>query len=215
MASLYPIFHKEEMDKLIRITDKMVEDYYQRHKEEYRYPAKAKLNMILIRGGDTEERKKQAYVKAMKAHKELKPSFLSFKKGRQFAEVARKYSEDPDTATTGGRIDIDIYECRNAVEYMLLHGFHKQIFSLEPGEISDVFEFQGDYYIIQVRELEARKQATFEEVRNRVRQDIVDEEHQKVMENWEDNLLNSAGLVIYEKNIRQWLEAENSSGRES
>lgn len=215
MASLYPIFHKEEMAKLIRITDEMVEDYYEKHKEEYRYPAKAKLNMILIQGGETEEKRKWAYEKAMKVYKELKPSFFSFKKALDFSEAARKYSEDPNTASKGGRIDVDVYECRNAVEYMLLHGFHKKIFSLEPGEISDVFEFQGDYYIIQVRELEARKQATFDEIREQAKQDIMDEKHQQVMENWEDNLLKSYGFAIYEKNIKQWLEAENSSGTDS
>ncbi|NIW11238.1 MAG: hypothetical protein GWN33_12325, partial [Gammaproteobacteria bacterium] len=42
MASLYPVFHREEMEDLIHITDKMVEDYYQEHKDEYKYPAEAK-----------------------------------------------------------------------------------------------------------------------------------------------------------------------------
>jgi foldase protein PrsA len=171
--------------------------------------------MIVIKGGETEERKKRAYEKAMKVYKELKPSFFSFKKASDFSEAARKYSEDPDTASRGGRIDVDVYECRNAVEYMLLHGFHKKIFSLEPGDISDVFEFQGDYYIIQVRELEARKQAAFDEVREQVKQDIMDEKHQEVMENWEDNLLKSYGFAIYERNIEQWLEAQNRQGENS
>jgi len=143
MASIYPIFHREEMEKLIRITDEMVDEYYQKEKKAYMYPAKAKLSMILIKGGETEEDKNRAFEKATKVYKELKPSLFSFKKGKDFAEVARKYSEDDETAAKGGRIEVDVYECRNAIDYMLFHGFHKEIFALNSGEISDVFEFEN------------------------------------------------------------------------
>jgi len=208
MATLYPIFHREEMDRLINITDQMVKDYYEKHKESYHYPARAKLSMIVVRGGEREEKKKKAYEKAKKAYNELKPSFFSFKKGRDFSDVARQYSEDPETAPKGGRLDVDVYECRNAIEYMLLHGFHKKIFSLKPGDISDVFEFGQDYYIVQIREMESRKQATFDEVRQRVKQDLMEKEHQKVMVNWEDDLLKSAGFTLYEKPLKELLAAE-------
>ncbi len=76
MASLYPILHREEMERLIHITDEMVEDYYKENREAYQYPAKAKINMIMIRGGEKEEDKKNAFEKAKRAYKELKPSFF-------------------------------------------------------------------------------------------------------------------------------------------
>ncbi len=143
----------------------------------------------------------------MKAYKELNPSFFSFKKGKDFAEVARNYSEDPATAPKGGRLDVDVYECRNEIEYMLAHGFHHNIFELEPGDISDVFEFGNDYYIVQIREMERRKQASFDEVRERVKKDLTDKKHQKVMENWEDDLLNVAQFTLYEKPLEEMMAA--------
>ena len=211
MTSLYPVFHKEEMEKLIHVTDKMVEDYYEEHQKEYRYPAKAKLSMIVINGGEGKEKKQAAYEKAMTVHKELKPSFFSFGKGKDFAEIARKYSEDPETAPKGGRLDVDIYECRNEVEYMLLHGFHQKVFSLEPGDISDVFEFENNFHIVQVREMQSRKKATFEEIRDRVKQDLTNKEHQKVMENWEDDLLKTANFVVYENPLEEALVAREEA----
>ncbi len=201
-SSLYPIFHKEKMDNLIHVTDEMVESYYQGNREAYQYPASAKLNIIITKGGEKEEEKKRAFEKAKKAHKELKPSFFSFEKGKEFAEIARKYSEDEATASRGGRLDVDIHECRNAIEYALMHGFHKTIFQLEQGEISDVFEFGGDYYIVQIRELENRKKMIFEEIRAQVKRDLMDQKHENVMENWEDDLLKSAGFVIYDKALK-------------
>jgi parvulin-like peptidyl-prolyl isomerase len=215
MASLYPLFHQEEMENLIQITDEMVQDYYENRKEDYLYPAKAKIGLIVSRGGEKEEEKKRAMEKAERAYEELKPSFFSFKKGRDFAEVARKYSDDKQTASVGGRLEVDIYECRNAVEFMLAHGFHKKIFQLKTGDISDIFEFGGDYYIVQIREMESRKQLTFEEVRDEVKKDLMGKEHQKVMEHWEDNLLKSAGFVVYDQTIRQVLAEEPKKLKES
>jgi parvulin-like peptidyl-prolyl isomerase len=161
--------------------------------------------MIVIGGGEEEEEKKRAFEKARKAYKELKSSLFSFKKERDFAEVAREYSDDEETASRGGRVEVDIYECRNAVEYMLLHGFHKKVFQLKAGDISDVFEFGGDYYIVQIREMESRKQIIFEEVREQVKKELMDKEHQKVMEKWEDDLLRSAGFVVYDQTIKEVL----------
>jgi|GEM_PF-2471548 len=203
MASLYPIFHREEMQNLIHITDEMVADYYKDHEKEYRYPAKAKLSMIVVKGGEIEADRKTAYEKATRAHKELKPSWFSLKKGKDFAEIARKFSDDEETASRGGRLDVDVYECRNAIEYMVMHGFHSKIFALKPGDISDVFEFGNDYYIVQIREMESRKQLTFDEVRERVKKDLMDQEHQKVMDNWEDDLLKSAGFVVYDQTLKE------------
>ena len=214
MASLYPIFHQEEMEKKIRITDEMVEAYHRKHKEEYQFPAKAKIRMILIKGGEKKEEKEKAYQKAKMVYREIKPSFFSFKKRRDFAEVARKYSDDQETAFKGGLLDVYIYECRNAVEYMLLHGFHKKIFELEPGDISDVFEFSGDYYLIEIKEMENRKEIPFQDIKEEVKKDLMAKEHQKVMERWEDDLLKSAGFRIFEKPLEE-LVARFASGEKS
>jgi parvulin-like peptidyl-prolyl isomerase len=205
MASLYPIFHQEEMKDLVHISNERIKEYYQKEKKNYRYPAKAKLNMLVVKGGDTEEDKKKAFEKAQTAYKELNPSFFSFNKQKDFAEVARKYSEDAETASKGGRLDVDVYECRNAIEYMVMHGFHEEIFALKPGDISDIFEFENDYYIVQIREMESRKQLNFEDIREKVKKDLYTKEHEGIMESWEDNLLKSAGFVIYGRPLQEML----------
>jgi parvulin-like peptidyl-prolyl isomerase len=199
------------MENLIHVTDEMVEQYFKKNTGAYKYPAKAQLSMIVTHGGESEESKKKAFEKAEKAFEELKPSLFSFKKGKDFVEVARKYSDDKETAAKGGRIDVDVYECRNAIEYMLFHGFHQQVFALQPGDISDIFEVENNYYIVQVRGMESRKQLTFEEVREKVKEDLHAEEHQKVMVNWEDELLQAAGFKIYDRILEEMLaEIEDS-----
>jgi parvulin-like peptidyl-prolyl isomerase len=149
--------------------------------------------------------RKRLWKRPKKLYNELKPSFFSFKKEKDFAEVARNYSEDQETALKGGRLEVDVYECRSSIEYMLLHGFHNQIFALKPGDISDIFEFENDYYIVQIREMQSRKQLAFDEVRKKVKDDLYTAKHQKVMENWEDLLLKSAGFKIYDQILEETL----------
>ncbi len=80
-----------------------------------------------------------------------------------------------------------------------------QVFQLKQGDISEVFEFGGDYYIVQIREMESRKQITFEEIREQVKKELMDKEHEKVMEKWEDDLLRSAGFVVYDQTTKEVL----------
>jgi hypothetical protein len=58
---------------------------------------------------------------------------------------------------------------------------------------------------VQLREMENRKRMVFEEVRERVKQNLMDKEHEKVMEKWEDNLLRSAGFIVYDQTIKEVL----------
>jgi hypothetical protein len=53
--------------------------------------------------------------------------------------------------------------------------------------------------------MESRKQTTFEEVREQVKSNLMEKEHQKVMVNWEDDLLRSSGFVVYDQALREVL----------
>jgi parvulin-like peptidyl-prolyl isomerase len=97
---------------------------------------------------------------------------------------------------------------------MLLHGFHKKIFALKKGDISEAFEYGGNYYIVQIGDMESRKGIPFEEVREQVKRDLMVKEHQKVMEKWEDDLLRSAGFVVYEAALEQALAGKPGEVRD-
>ena len=52
---------------------------------------------------------------------------------------------------------------------------------------------------------------TLEDVREKVKKDLHAEEHQKVMVNWEDELLQTAGFKIYDRILKEMLaEIEDS-----
>jgi len=99
--------------------------------------------------------------------------------GEDFAELARRYSDDARTAQAGGVLgrfapDDLVPEFRAAVE------------SLEPGGVSAVLRGDGGYYVLTLLRHEAARTATLDEIRPRLRQFLVDrrmeEEYQKLID---------------------------------
>ncbi len=65
------------------------------------------------------------------------------KKGEDFAQLARQYSEDPGSAEKGG--DLGMMDRGDLVKE-----FEEVAFGLEPGQISDAVKTQFGYHIIQL-----------------------------------------------------------------
>jgi peptidyl-prolyl cis-trans isomerase D len=80
------------------------------------------------------------------------------KGGANFAELAKKYSEDPGSAAKGGEYD-------GVTHGQMVPEFDRAAFALKPGEISDVVKTQYGYHIIQVIRKQEARLKPFEEVK--------------------------------------------------
>jgi peptidyl-prolyl cis-trans isomerase D len=78
--------------------------------------------------------------------------------GANFAELAKKYSEDPGSASKGGEYD-------GVVHGQMVPEFDKAAFALKPGEISEPVKSQFGYHIIQLISHEEPRLKPFEEVK--------------------------------------------------
>jgi peptidyl-prolyl cis-trans isomerase D len=83
----------------------------------------------------------------------------------QFAELAKKNSQDPGSAPNGG--DLDFF-ARGA----MVKPFEDAAFAMKKGDISDVVESDFGYHIIQLTDVKAPKQKTFEELRAGLESDL-------------------------------------------
>ncbi|BDT68544.1 peptidyl-prolyl cis-trans isomerase D [Comamonadaceae bacterium OS-1] len=82
-----------------------------------------------------------------------------------FAEVAKKNSQDTGSAVNGGDLD---YFGRGA----MVKPFEDAAFALKKGDISDIVESDFGYHIIQLTDIRAPKQRSFEEMRPELEADL-------------------------------------------
>lgn len=201
---LRQLLHQEEVDDKLELSDEEVDAYYEMYKNEYVTPPKAKISYIRIGQGESKGENKRAEEVAQKAFKQLKPGF--FRKGEPFEEIAREYSEDPETAQTGGEFDSWVSESDNLFEEITSHTFHENVLSLPVGEISYPFQFGGSWYIITVRERKEAEMMLLEDVREHIRLELKTKKHEELTDGMGETLLQEANLVIYDDVINSMLK---------
>lgn len=105
-------------------------------------------HILLLTNGKSEEEKKEIHTK-------MEDILAKAKRGTDFAELAKKYSEDPGSSQNGG-----LYE--DFGRGYMVKPFEDAAFSVPIGEISDIVETQYGYHILKVIERK-RETRPFEE----------------------------------------------------
>jgi peptidyl-prolyl cis-trans isomerase D len=111
-----------------------IEREYNNNNEQYTTPEQVRASHILLKT----EGKDDAAVKA-KAEELLKQA----RAGADFAELARKNSEDEASAKNGG--DLDYFG-----KGRMVPEFDAAVFAMQPGQISDLVKTQYGYHIIKL-----------------------------------------------------------------
>ena len=133
----------EEMQRQItgsiNITPKEIEEYYKNLPSDS-IPfinAKISIQQIVVFPKITQEDRQITINKL----KEIREDIL---KGKSFETQARIHSQDPGSALQGGQM--------TASRGMMVPPFEAAVFGLKPGEISNVFETDYGYHIVQLLE---------------------------------------------------------------
>ena len=145
---------QEEL-KNIKVTDKEAQEYYQNHKEEFETEKQVRARHILVKDK----------AQAQKILKELQ-------NGADFAQLAKKYSIDKATAEKGG--ELGFFTRKDVVK-----PFSDVAFSLKPGQLSPVVKTPFGYHIIQVEEVKPARQKSFDEVKNEIKSQLLQEKRQE------------------------------------
>src|SRR5215471_1810192 len=129
-----------------------VERTYNNSIEQYTTPEQVRASHILLKT----EGKDDAAVKA-KAEEILKQA----RAGADFAELAKKNSEDEQSAKNGG--DLDYFG-----KGRMVPEFDAAVFAMQPGQISDLVKTQYGYHIIKLVDKKAATTRTLAEVRQQI-----------------------------------------------
>ena len=89
-----------------------------------------------------------------------------------FADLAKKNSQDPGSAASGG--DLDFF-ARGA----MVKPFEDAAYTMKKGDISDVVESEFGFHIIKLTDIKAAKQRSFEEMRADLESDLKKQQAQR------------------------------------
>ena len=146
----YALLSLDSIAPQISIKDEELQAYYEKNKSRYSENEKRHAHHILIPDA-------AALAKAQQVLAELKS-------GKDFGELARKYSADPGSAAQGG--DLGWAE-RSAY----VAPFSDALFAMQPGQISDPVKTQFGYHIIKLDEIRPAHVLTLADGRAKIEAD--------------------------------------------
>lgn len=157
----YVLVDTSKLQADAKVSQQELQTYYDQHRDEYRVPEQVNVRHILIKtplpGPDGKVDQKGMDAARQKAQDVLK----QLKAGGNFADLAKKYSEDTASAKDGGSLGW-IQRGRTVPE------FEKVAFSLPKGQTSDLVQSSYGFHIIQVEDKQDAHLKTLDEVRAQI-----------------------------------------------
>ena len=141
----------QNIRRRISVTPQDMEAWYETHRDSLpMIEEQFKLSHIVLVPGVLEERRSET-------RKKLEGILERVRAGEDFAELAKKYSEDPGTASDGG--DLGFF-----ARGVMIKEFSDAVFSLDKGEISTIVETAYGLHIIKAEDFRTRTDSNGREV---------------------------------------------------
>ena len=170
----YVTIDQEALRAKVTVTGQQIERSYNDNIQQYSTPEQVRASHILIKttgkAEDDEAAKKKAEELLAKA-----------KAGADFADLAKKNSQDEGSAAKGG--DLDFFP-----RGQMVAEFDKVAFTLPPGQISDLVKSQFGYHIIKVTDKRPATTKTLAEVRTQIEDQLKYEQAQSAAQKLADEV---------------------------
>ena len=137
----------------------------------------------------------------VKTEDEANDILLELANDRNFEDLARARSIDA-TSDKGGDVG---YFIRGQLD----PGFEKSCFDLKVGQISDVVKTRFGYHIIKLTEVKSPDVEKYEDVKGRIKQDLLKNQHKEYFNKLVERLKDRAKIEINEKS-HVFIEEEKS-----
>jgi peptidyl-prolyl cis-trans isomerase D len=164
----YLVLDMEAVKKSISLNEADLKTYYEQNSARLSGTEQRRASHILISAAKdlpaAERAKAKDKANALLADVQKNP--------KNFADIARKNSQDTGSAAAGG--DLDFFG-RGA----MVKPFEEAAFSLKKGDISGVVESDFGYHIIQVTDIKLPQQKSFEELRPGIEADVRSQQAQR------------------------------------
>ena len=141
------------------VTDDAVKNYYNTHVTDYS-AKKTHVAHVLFRVNQTmgENERKAKLTAAQEAYSKIKA-------GQDFAEVAKKYSEDTVSGKKGGDLG---WLTQGSIDKR----FSEKIFAMSPGDVAEPFETSFGFHIVKILEGPLEVKQPFDNVKGQIRHQL-------------------------------------------
>jgi peptidyl-prolyl cis-trans isomerase D len=157
----YVVFDNSKLLAQTQVSQGDLNDYYDKHRDEYKVPEKVNVRHILIKtpspAADGKVDQKAVDAARAKAEDVLK----QVKAGGNFADLAKKYSDDPGSAKLGGTLGW-------TGKGVTVPEFEKAAFALPKGGTSDLVQTSFGFHIIHVDDKQEAKAKSVDEVKPQI-----------------------------------------------
>ena len=153
----YVVLSMDAIASQLAVTDAEIKSWYDGHKAQYGVPEERRASHILI--GSEKVGKDKAKAKAEDVLKEIRSNPANF------ADLAKKNSDDPGSAAKGGDLG---YFGRG----MMVKPFEDTTFALKEGEISGLVESDYGFHIIKLTGIHAAKEKPLAEVKAEIEAEL-------------------------------------------
>ncbi len=146
------LLDREQAEKRVVIPVTEAQRFYNNNINLYQTPEQIRASHILLNVAGKDEAAVRTQAETV---------LQQVKAGGDFAELAKKFSEDPGTRDKGG--DLDYFNRGRMVPE-----FETAAFALEPGQVSDIVRSQFGFHIIKLVDKRPAVTRTFEDVRPQI-----------------------------------------------
>ena len=150
----YLLLDREQARQRVAVPPNDIQRYYNDNIQQYQTPERVRASHILLNTGGKDE---------AAVRKQAEELLAKIKGGADFAELAKKYSEDPGSKEKGG--DLDFFP-----RGQMVPEFETAAFSMQPGQVSDLVKTQYGFHIIKVVEKQPGSTQTLDSARAQIQQ---------------------------------------------
>lgn len=169
-----------------------IEQYYQENIREFVQEQQIDISIIYLRksvfketrtldDGSTEEYDPQSEV--------MKEILYKLDTGSDFSELARSYSEGPKRSEGGNMGWVGRGTLREELR--------DAAFGLKPGQHSRIVETDDGFYVVRVEDFQKEKVEPMSEVRAKIERTLIQEERERLQQEWIDTLRATAFIKMF------------------
>ena len=158
-----------------KVSDGDVKKYYTQHQSQYGVPEQRVIAHILV--------KSKALADKL---------YTEIQNGANFAQLAKKYSQDPGSKSQGGKLTVS--------KGQTVAPFDQTAFLMQTGQISHPVKTQFGYHIIKaLGPIKPAKVTPFAQVKDSIRQQLLQQRRNDEMTKWVDKVKKDfAGKIHYQ-----------------